>query len=198
MRENSGKAKSSFKREFSAGGVVYRKLQVKSEKLKVVWLLGKHSGYHKWVLPKGLIEEGERGFEAALREVKEEMGVRASLVSEKPIYRVHYVYWAEFKQVKSSKIKVKNEISDYRQSDEIVSRRRVAKYQEGGGKKTKVFKVVSFYLMEYESGDPKDHDWEMEDAGWFSFDQAMKQLAFDGEREALRQARVNCSRKRAV
>ena len=187
MRENSGKAKSSFKREFSAGGVVYRKLQVKSEKLKVVWLLGKHSGYHKWVLPKGLIEEGERGFETALREVKEEMGVRASLVSEKPIHRVQYVYWAEFKQVKSSKIKVKNEISDYRQSDEIASRRRVANYQEAGGRKTKVFKMVSFYLMEYESGDPKDHDWEMEDAGWFAFDQAMKQLAFDGEREALRQ-----------
>ena len=188
MRENSGKAKSSFKREFSAGGVVFRKFEIRNSKFEVKWLIGKHSGYHKWVLPKGLIEEGERGFETALREVKEEMGVRASLVSEKPIHRVHYVYWAELKQVKSSKIKVKNEISDYRQSDEIVSRRRVAKYQEGGGRKTKVFKVVSFYLMEYESGDPKDHDWEMEDAGWFAFDQAMKQLAFDGEREALRQA----------
>jgi len=178
-------SKLQMRREFSAGGVVYRKLQVKSEKLKVVWLLGKHSGYHKWVLPKGLIEEGEQGFEAALREVGEEMGVKARLISEKPIHRVRYVYWAELKRVKSSKIKVKNKMSDDRQSDEIQARRRVAKYQEGGGKKSKVFKVVSFYLMEYESGDPKDHDWEMEEAEWFSFDQAMKRLAFEGERQAL-------------
>ena len=47
----------SSKREFSAGGVVFKKLSVLSSQFSVVFLLGKHSGYHKWVLPKGLIEK---------------------------------------------------------------------------------------------------------------------------------------------
>ena len=168
-------AKSSFKREFSAGGLVY-----KYQRGKVVWLIGKHSGYHKWVLPKGLIEKGERGFETAVREVEEEMGVKVGLLSERPIHRVQYVYWADLKKP--------DEGYDYEQSDEVKPRRRVAKYQEAGGGKIKVFKVVSFFLMEYESGDVKDHDWEMEEAVWLPYEEAMERLAFEGEREALRQA----------
>ena len=67
-------------------------------------------------------------------------------------------------------------------------RRRIAKYQERGGGKTKIFKVVSFYLMEYESGDVADHDWEMEEALWLPFEEAMEKLAFKGEKEALEKA----------
>jgi diadenosine hexaphosphate hydrolase (ATP-forming) len=177
--QNSKPINQNIRREFSAGGVVYKRLDDNA-----VWLLGKHSGYHKWVLPKGLIERGERGFETAVREVSEETGVQARLISEKPIHQVKYVYWAEFKLESGDKASVVS----YTQSDEKKTRRRVAKYQESGGKKTKVFKGVSFYLMEYESGDPKNHDWEMEDAGWYSYEEAIDLMAFDGEKEALRQA----------
>ena len=176
-------SKTAFKREFSAGGVVYKK---KDNKLE--WLIGKHSGYHKWVLPKGLIEKGEKGFETALRETKEEMGVKVRLVSEKPIHRVQYVYWADFKKPVDS--------SNYQQSDEINQRRRVARYQESGGKKTRVFKVVSFYLMEYESGDSEDHDWEMEEAGWYTYKEAKEKLAFQGEKETLKKANDRISGNR--
>ncbi len=158
--------------EFSAGGVVYR-----LHEGSYSWLIGKHSGYHKWVLPKGLIEKGETGFEAAVREVEEEMGVQARIVLEKPIYTVKYVYWADYKNP-----------SDYQQSDEIQGRRRVAKYQEHGGKKVKVFKVVSFFLMECIGGDSNKHDWEMEEAGWYLYEEAMKKLDFKGEKEALQYA----------
>lgn len=196
--------KSSFKREFSAGGVVFRR-----EKGETMWLIGKHSGYHKWVLPKGLIEKGERGFETATREVEEEMGIRARLVSEKPIHRVQYVYWADLKdkqrtenREQKTEDKVRRSGDYYQQSDEVKARRRVEKYQEeftasasakatadkSEGKRTKVFKVVSFYLLEYKSGDVADHDWEMEDAVWLPYKEAMDRLAFEGEREALRQA----------
>ncbi|MBQ7447140.1 MAG: NUDIX hydrolase [Eubacterium sp.] len=37
--------------------------------------------YEGWVLPKGTVEEGENHIETALREVKEEAGVTASVVS---------------------------------------------------------------------------------------------------------------------
>ena len=44
--------------------------------------------YEGWVLPKGTVEEGEEYEETALREVKEEADVRASVV--KYIGRSHY------------------------------------------------------------------------------------------------------------
>ena len=36
--------------------------------------------YEGWVLPKGTVEEGEESHETALREVKEEAGVQASII----------------------------------------------------------------------------------------------------------------------
>ena len=62
-----------MKREFSAGGVLVRRLNGR-------WMLaairpaGKPPGL--WALPKGRIDEGERGEETALREVAEETGAR--------------------------------------------------------------------------------------------------------------------------
>jgi 8-oxo-dGTP pyrophosphatase MutT (NUDIX family) len=158
-----------LKREFSAGCVVFKKTKDQGPKSKVYFLIGKHSGYHKWVLPKGLIEEGERGWQTAIRETEEEVGVKAKLVNEKPIHKVQYFYYADLK---------KNNHST----------RRVAKYQEQGGEKTKIFKTVSFYLAEFVSGDPQKHGWEMEEAGWFEADEALKKMAFPGEKEALKKA----------
>ena len=81
--------KQKTKREFSAGGVVYKK-----EKGKTLWLVCKHSGYHKWVLPKGVVEDGEKSAETSLREVKEETGIKARLVARIPEPET-YVYQSE-------------------------------------------------------------------------------------------------------
>ncbi len=60
-----------MKREFSAGGVLVRRLDGR-------WMVaairpaGKKPGL--WALPKGRIDAGERGEETALREVAEETG----------------------------------------------------------------------------------------------------------------------------
>ena len=152
------------KREYSAGGVVYKK-----ENHKLYFLLGKHSGYHKWVLPKGLIEEGEDPKATAVRETEEEMGVKARLINKKPIHIITYVYFADLKKI-------------------TTNTRRVEKYQEQGGGKTKVFKTVTFYLLECVSGDPKDHGWEMEEVGWYTLKQAIKKMSFKGEIETLQKA----------
>ena len=45
--------------------------------------------YEGWVLPKGTVEAGEEYKETALREVKEETGVSASIIKiyrQKPVY----------------------------------------------------------------------------------------------------------------
>jgi len=59
-----------------AGGVVFRLTSAGPR-----YLLVEASGTQgRWVLPKGRVEDGESGANAALREVGEEAGVRARLV----------------------------------------------------------------------------------------------------------------------
>jgi len=75
-----------MRREFSAGGVVVRKI-------RGVWHLaaicpGGKSGV--WALPKGLIAKGEAAADTALREVTEETGLRGRLVEK--LGDVRYVY----------------------------------------------------------------------------------------------------------
>jgi 8-oxo-dGTP pyrophosphatase MutT (NUDIX family) len=173
---------SNLKREFSAGCVVFKK-----EKENLFFLLGKHSGYHKWVLAKGLIEKGEKGPQTAKRETKEELGVSVKLKNKKPIHKEQYFFYATYKDKKENKKEKKK--TKAKKQKKATPEKRVKKYQEQGGKKTKVFKTVSFYLAEYKKGDPKLHSWEMEKTGWFEFKKAFKKLAFKGEKKALKKAR---------
>jgi len=52
----------------------------------------------------------------------------------------------------------------------------------------KIFKVVTYFLMEYVSGDIKDHDWEVSDIGWFEPEDALKRLTFAHDKNLLRVA----------
>lgn len=65
------------KREFSAGGVVFR-----HEPEGILWLVVKPKGNDKWRFPKGWIEPKESSAQAALREVKEEGGVEAEILEK--------------------------------------------------------------------------------------------------------------------
>ena len=73
--------------EVSAGGVVYRRT---TDTVEV--LICKDAGYHKWVLPKGLVHAGETPDTAALREVREEVGVTCRIVA--PLREEKYIYTA--------------------------------------------------------------------------------------------------------
>ena len=128
-----------MKREFSAGGIVFNsKGQV---------LVTQHSQNKHWSFPKGLIDPGQTSEQAALREVREEGGVKAEIIDK--VGYSKYVYT------------LNNE---------------------------KIFKVVTFYLMKYLSGDIKDHDWEVSDIGWYDSVDALKQLTFAHDKELLKKA----------
>lgn len=71
------KTESKITREFSAGGVVYKK-----EVTKTTFLIIKPSGSNRWQLPKGIIDEGESSKDAAVREVREEGGVEVELLEK--------------------------------------------------------------------------------------------------------------------
>jgi 8-oxo-dGTP pyrophosphatase MutT (NUDIX family) len=90
--------KEPFKREYSAGGVVFKK-----EAGKTFWLIFQPKVDEselwrkgRWQLPKGWIEAGETSQTAALRETKEEGGVEAEIV--KKIGRITIFFHDEAKQ----------------------------------------------------------------------------------------------------
>jgi 8-oxo-dGTP pyrophosphatase MutT (NUDIX family) len=61
------------RREFSAGGLIWRR---RNGAIEVVMV--RPAGKDSWTLPKGHVEEGERVIDAALREVREETGLSVS------------------------------------------------------------------------------------------------------------------------
>jgi 8-oxo-dGTP pyrophosphatase MutT (NUDIX family) len=74
-------------REFSAGGVLVRRLRG-DWVFAAIRPQGKPEGV--WALPKGLIDPGESGAVTALREVEEETGARGELLGK--LGDVRYVY----------------------------------------------------------------------------------------------------------
>ncbi|RPI88999.1 MAG: NUDIX domain-containing protein [Chloroflexi bacterium] len=58
------------------------------------------------------------------------------------------------------------------------------------GKPVRYHKFVHFYLLLYRSGDVSEHDHEIEEARWVSFEEALEMLEFKGEREVVEKARA--------
>ena len=105
-------------------------------------------------LPKGLVDAGEKPLTAALREVREETGISAELVTK--LGDSKYVYVRSW------------------------------------GDRQKVFKIVSFYLLRYQSGRIDDVTAamriEVARARWIPLQDAPKLLAYKGEKEMARRA----------
>ncbi|HET6594316.1 MAG TPA: NUDIX hydrolase [Anaerolineales bacterium] len=57
------------------------------------------------------------------------------------------------------------------------------------GKPVRYHKFVHFYLLEYKSGDVTNHDHEVEESRWVSFDEALEMLDFKSERDVVEKAR---------
>jgi 8-oxo-dGTP pyrophosphatase MutT (NUDIX family) len=143
-------------REFSAGALVLRQMQ------KQWWVAVIQPGREGEpedrkdviALPKGNIDAGEKAAETALREVREETGLNATLVAK--LGDIKYVYtrkWAG------------NE---------------------------KAFKVVSFFLTKYQSGQINDVTeamrHEVRRAYWLPLAEAPGKLSYNGERQMAEKA----------
>jgi len=143
-------------REFSAGALVLRHMQGKW------WVAVIEPGRHGEpedrkdviALPKGNVDAGEKPEQTARREVLEETGIQARLITK--LISIRYVY---------------------------------ARKWAGG---EKIFKVVTFFLMRYQSGrigqirDEMKH--EVRRAYWLPLAQAPEKLSYKGERDVAQKA----------
>lgn len=137
-----------IKKEISAGGVVFRRVQGPESRITIEWLITQHSQHKGWVFPKGHVgdtKKDEKKEDAALREVEEEGGVKARIVVPAPVEVFYSYVW-----------------------DHI-----------------RIDKTVYLYLMEYVSGDPKNHDWEMIDAKFASEEEVKKMLTYPSDKQAF-------------
>jgi 8-oxo-dGTP diphosphatase len=56
------------------------------------------------------------------------------------------------------------------------------------GENIKCRKTVHFYLMEYVSGDTAEHDFEVDEASWFSLETALEKASYKGDRTMIEKA----------
>ncbi len=53
----------------------------------------------------------------------------------------------------------------------------------------RVFKIVTFYLLEYTEGDPSHHDREVDRVEWFAIEKAISNATYPQEKTILRKAK---------
>jgi 8-oxo-dGTP pyrophosphatase MutT (NUDIX family) len=158
-------------REFSSGGIVFKKLKDKRQEIKVFWLIRKTAASkvypnQYWMLPKGRVDDTDGDLpgpmasgiikadetslrNAALREVAEETGEEAKIVEK--IGTIKYLF-----------------------TDPARGR---------------IMKFVTFYLMEWVRDLPEGFDGETSEIAWLPFDKALETLSFRGEKQVLKKAR---------
>lgn len=95
-----------MKREFSAGGIVFKITNNKKQitKSNILWLVCQHSQHKGWVFPKGFIGDkiaGESIEETALREVEEETGVKGKILKKLDDPAGYFYIWKGEKRYKT-------------------------------------------------------------------------------------------------
>jgi 8-oxo-dGTP pyrophosphatase MutT (NUDIX family) len=161
-----------MEREFSAGGVVFKKYEIRNTGYEIKWLVAKSKPSKDypnniWRLPKGWIDDENGGKnpgptalgkikakeeelqEAALREVREEGGVEAKILNKIATERFFYTS------------------------------------KEG----ERILKFVTFYLMQWKENLPEGPGFETEKVEWLEYKDARKLLSHSGEKKILDKAK---------
>lgn len=157
-------------REFSSGGVVYRKFQNPNSKFQIKWLVTKSTPSKlrprsTWRLPKGRLDDegkgkksgplarGERKAsereiqDAAVKEVREEGGVRARIIDKIGTEKYYFTWQGE-----------------------------------------KILKFVTYYLMEWIADLPEGFGFETSEVAWLPYEEARMRLKHTGEKKVLDKA----------
>jgi len=125
---------------------------------QVLWLITQHSQHKGWGFPKGIIGDEDKD---------ETMDVAA------------------LREVREEGGVIAKIVNPDPASGELAEPIEGSyKYKFGD---TLVDKKVYYFLMEYVSGDPKDHDWEVSEAKFVTEEEVRKTLTYDTEKKAFEQ-----------
>ncbi len=159
------------KREFSAGGIV-----IKRERGRLKVLLIK-DGYGRWTWPKGNIGKGESSEDAALREIKEETGLKKLQIVEK-INEINYFY---------RPLSLRSHLVPSTRCEAGLGDPERSEGSRLHG--DLIFKTVYLFLVKAKGKEPlKIQASEIQDAKWLTPEEALKTVAYKGAKEILKKA----------
>jgi len=152
-------------REFSSGGVVFKKGN------NILWFVRKTVASkiypnQYWMLPKGRIDDTE---------------------DDKPGPMASGLVRADEDSLQAAAIKEVSEEGGI--SAEIVKKIETIKYSFTDPVRGKILKFVTFYLMEWRKDLPEGFDDETSEIAWLSFEEAYDRLTFSGEKQILKKAK---------
>ena len=129
-----------------------------------LFLLIQHQAGH-WAFPKGHAEPGESALLTAKRELEEETGIRNYEVLEHPSFVEHYSFVQEGN---SSSVK------------------HYSFAKEGEA----IEKTVTYFVAFVKSREVVLQVEEVQNSAWVSFEEAVKLITFDGNRQILREVKA--------
>ena len=134
----------------------------KKEKNKLLILVAQHSQHHGWVFPKGIIGD---------KKEKETKSASAKGFGE-----------------------TKEEAAIREVEEETGIKGRITKSLTPVTywyvfEKVKIKKTVYYFLMEYISGDIRNHDFEMEDVEWIPAEKVEDKLTYKSDRQVWQEAK---------
>ena len=129
-----------------------------------LFLLIQHQAGH-WAFPKGHADPGESALLTAKRELEEETGIRNYEVLEHPSFVEHYSFVQEG-------------------NPSFVKHYSFAKEGEA------IEKTVTYFVAFVKSREVVLQVEEVQNSAWSSFEEAVKLITFDGNRQILREVKV--------
>lgn len=129
---------------------------------KVEIIVAQHSQHHGWVFPKGLIDKRSKIKDQKSKITEKETKEEAALREVK-----------EETGVSAKIIKSLTPVTYWYNLE-----------------REKIKKTVYYFLMEYVSGDIREHDFEMETIEWLPMDEVENRLTYKSDKEVWKEARA--------
>jgi len=176
--KKTGKKSLGVKREFSAGGVVFKKIPASDKatksgensknKFQTLWLIAKSTPsdlYPKsyWRLPKGWLDDAKEGVEP---------GILASGKRKASEDEIQKAALREVEEEGGVEAKIVKKIGTEKYFLTINGNR--------------ILKFVTFYLMEWIKDIPEGAGFETSEVEWLSYEEARKRLKHSSEKKNIR------------